>query len=88
MERRTEFLTAKQLADLLQVSEATIHRLRRRGRIPAIVLTKRLIRFHLRDVKAALGCGHLRSTEEEEPSAEQLSFADLFAEFEIKKHFR
>jgi len=88
MERRTEFLTAKQLAELLQVSEATIHRLRRQGRIPAIVLTKRLIRFHLRDVKAALGCGRSRSMEEGEPPAEQLSFADVFAEFEIKKHFR
>ncbi len=86
MERRAEFLTAKQLAELLQVSEATIHRLRRRGRIPAIVLTKRLIRFNLRDVKAALGCGRSRLAEEE-PLAEQLSFADVFAEFEIKKHF-
>ncbi|GBC78709.1 hypothetical protein HRbin08_02205 [bacterium HR08] len=82
MEKRTEFLTAKQLAELLQVSEATIHRLRRRGRIPAIVLTKRLIRFHLRDVKAALGCGRGRAAEEEEPpSAEQLSFDDVFAGF-------
>jgi len=81
MEKRTEFLTAKQLAELLQVSEATIHRLRRRGRIPAIVLTKRLIRFNLRDVKAALGCGRGRAAEEAPPSAEQLSFDDVFAGF-------
>lgn len=81
MEKRTEFLTAKQLAELLQVSEATVHRLRRSGRIPAIQLTRRLIRFHLRDVKIALGCGRGKIAEDEEPPARQLSFEDVFSGF-------
>lgn len=53
-ERRTDFLTARQLADVLQVSESTIHRLRRAGRIPAVLLTEKLIRFNLKDVSRAL----------------------------------
>jgi len=53
-ERRTEYLTANQLAAILQISEGTIHRLRRAGRIPAVMLTNRLIRFNLRDVQRAL----------------------------------
>jgi excisionase family DNA binding protein len=82
-EKRTDFLTARQLAEVLQVSESTIHRLRRSGRIPAIVLTGRLIRFNLRDVRSALksigrDVDSLRS--ESEPSP-QLSFDDLSANF-------
>lgn len=81
-ERKPEFLTARQLADILQVSEATIHRLRRQGRIPAIVLTQRLIRFNLKDVKAALGYTRPRREDEErEAESAQLSFDDLFAGF-------
>src|ERR1044072_596230 len=53
-EKRVEYLTAQQLAEVLQVSESTIHRLRRAGRIPAVALTDRLIRFNLRDVQKAL----------------------------------
>src|SRR5215208_5255266 len=53
-EKRVEYLTAHQLAEVLQVSESTIHRLRRAGRIPAVMLTDRLIRFNLRDVQKAL----------------------------------
>src|SRR5436853_5346293 len=86
-EKRVEYLTAQQLAEILQVSQSTIHRLRRAGRIPAVELTGRLIRFNLRDVQKALkamqaarphddGAPH----QEDEPTA-QLSFADLFAEF-------
>jgi len=78
--RRTEFLTARQLAEVLQVSQSTIHRLRRSGRIPAIMLTNRLIRFNLRDVKAALG-GGFKKSQEEEKDPDQLSFDDLFAGF-------
>lgn len=79
-ERKPEFLTARQLAEILQVSEATIHRLRRQGRIPAMVLTERLIRFNLKDVKAALGYTRPRQEDKESESA-QLSFEDLFAGF-------
>lgn len=86
-DRRAEYLTARQLAEVLQISEATIHRLRRTGRIPAVLLTDRLIRFNLRDVQKALrpqsaahpvdGSG---AEHEQEPSP-QLSFEDLTAEF-------
>jgi hypothetical protein len=89
-ERRPDFLTARQLAEALQISEATVHRLRRTGRIPALLLTDKLIRFNLRDVTRALRPkdGHARtdsgeeaaqSDEEESP---QLSFEDLFADFQ------
>jgi excisionase family DNA binding protein len=52
--KKTEYLTAKQLAQILQISESTIHKLRRTGKIPAVMLTERLIRFNLKDVKHAL----------------------------------
>jgi excisionase family DNA binding protein len=92
-EKRTEYLTAHQLAEVLQVSESTIHRLRRAGRIPAVELTDRLIRFNLRDVQKALRPTHAARSESgrsesgdgeaghaQEPSP-QLSFADLYADF-------
>jgi excisionase family DNA binding protein len=81
-EKRIEFLTAGQLAKFLQISEASVHRLRRQGRIPAVMLSPRLIRFNLREVRAALA-------EQEEPPkpritnrevGEQLAFDDLFNE--------
>src|SRR5688572_28656584 len=50
-DKRADYLTARQLAEVLQVSESTVHRLRRAGRIPAVMLTDRLIRFNLRDVQ-------------------------------------
>jgi excisionase family DNA binding protein len=53
-EKREEFLTARQLAGLLQVSESTVRRLAREGRIPSIRLTPRLMRFHLSSVLGAL----------------------------------
>jgi|SRR6185295_293340 len=87
-DKRVEYLTARQLAEVLQVSESTIHRLRRAGRIPALELTGRLIRFSLRDVQRALKAMQTarphedggESHHEDEPTA-QLSFDDLFAEF-------
>jgi excisionase family DNA binding protein len=86
-EKRVEYLTAQQLAAVLQVSESTVHRLRRAGRIPAIELTGRLIRFNLRDVQKALKAMQAARPHEDgephhddEPTA-QLSFDDLFAEF-------
>jgi len=80
--RRSEFLTAKQLAEILQISESTIHKLRRTGKIPAVVVTDRLIRFNLKDVKHALrsahtGSNHQEAIESNEPDP-QLSFEDLF----------
>src|SRR4028118_2370506 len=52
-DKREEFLTARQLAAILQVSESTVRRLAREGRIPAIRLTARLPRFHLQSVMHA-----------------------------------
>jgi excisionase family DNA binding protein len=84
-EKRTEYLTAHQLAEVLQVSESTIHRLRRAGRIPAVSLTDRLIRFNLREVQKALRSTHAvhdgEARGEQEPSP-QLSFDDLFPKFD------
>ena len=86
-EKRTEYLTAHQLADVLQVSESTIHRLRRAGRIPAIALTGRLIRFNLRDVQKALRAmqsavaANDGETAHDQPPSPQLTFDDLFADF-------
>ncbi|HXG65383.1 MAG TPA: helix-turn-helix domain-containing protein [Blastocatellia bacterium] len=85
-ERRTEFLTARQLAEVLQVSESTVHRLRRAGRIPAILVTDRIIRFNLRDVQKALRPTSVRAQTEggdgepEQERSPQLSFDDLFAD--------
>ena len=88
-DKRPDFLTARQLAEALQVSEATVHRLRRSGRIPALVLTDKLIRFNLRDVTRALRPkdGHSRDSGEEtgQPDEEgdpQLSFKDLYSDFQ------
>jgi len=81
-DKRGEYLTARQLADVLQISEATVHRLRRTGRIPAVVLTDRLIRFNLRDVQKALrpltaSQDHDREVAPEDQFNPQLSFDDL-----------
>jgi excisionase family DNA binding protein len=53
-EEREEFLTAKQLAKFLQVSESTVRRLAAKRRIPSVRLTPRIIRFHLDAVREAL----------------------------------
>jgi excisionase family DNA binding protein len=80
--KKTEYLTAKQLGQLLQISESTIHKLRRTGKIPAVMLTDRLIRFNLKDVKHALrpmqsNHQHSETAQQPEPSP-QLSFEDFF----------
>ena len=54
MEEREEFLTARQLAKILQVSESTVRRLALRRRIPSVRLTPHIIRFHLDAVREAL----------------------------------
>jgi excisionase family DNA binding protein len=79
--KKTEYLTAKQLAQILQISESTIHKLRRSGKIPAVMLTDRLIRFNLKDVKHALRPAQTNNHQQEpaqhpqEPSP-QLSLFD------------
>jgi excisionase family DNA binding protein len=83
-EKRIEFLTAAQLAEFLQISETSVHRLRRQGRIPAVKLTPRLIRFNLREVRAALAAQQELELERPRTNAqeigEQLAFDDLFME--------
>jgi excisionase family DNA binding protein len=80
-EQREEFLTARQLAHVLQVSESTVRRLAQTGRIPSIRLTSRLIRFHLPSVRDALDGTHRSRTSRHQTESEtdnlQLSFADL-----------
>jgi excisionase family DNA binding protein len=79
-EAREEFLTARQLAEVLQVSESTVRRLARDGRIPCVRLTPRLLRFNLKAVCRALdGTGtpsrsKRRHAEEAAGDDAQLSF--------------
>lgn len=76
---REEFLTARQLAAILQVSESTVRRLAQQGRIPSIRITPHIIRFHLKAVRQALdGSKHSRrNAGEQEVETVQLSFADI-----------
>ena len=83
-ETREEFLTARQLAAVLQVSESTVRRLAREGRIPSVRLTSRLIRFNLKAVFRALD-----GTAKPKPSGRhgakdghdaQLSFEELLSQ--------
>ena len=85
-EKRTDFLTARQLADHLQVSETTVHRMRRRGRIPFIRVTDRIVRFNLKDVRHALVRASAKRAEPEDlpDTSAQMEFADLLAEFEAQ----
>jgi excisionase family DNA binding protein len=81
MEEREEFLTAKQLAQFLQVSESTVRRLAAKRRIPSVRLTPRIIRFHLDAVREALDVPrhrirHGEFTEQVDDA--QLSFEDFF----------
>ena len=81
-DRREDFLTARQLAEVLQVSESTVRRLARTGRIPVVRLTPRLARYHLQAVMRALDGDKSRprprrngaAPPEDDP---QLSFEDL-----------
>ncbi len=80
MENREEFLTAAQLAEILQVSESTIYRLARKRRIPSVRLTPRIIRFHLDAVREALDVPRhriRRDLTDEYVDNSQLSFDDL-----------
>jgi len=77
---REEFLTAKQLAQILQVSESTVRRLAAKRRIPSVRLTPKIIRFHLDAVRDALDVPRYR-IRQGEPGERvddaQLSFEDL-----------
>jgi len=80
MTEREEFLTARQLAQILQVSEATVRRLARKRRIPSVRLTPHIIRFHLDAVREALDVPRyrIRHGEYSEPVDDaQLSFDDF-----------
>ena len=80
MEEREEFLTAKQLAQVLQVSESTVRRLAARRRIPSVRLTPHIIRFHLDAVRESLDVPRYRIRHgeyEERVDDAQLSFEDL-----------
>jgi excisionase family DNA binding protein len=80
MEEREEFLTAKQLAQVLQVSESTVRRLAAKRRIPSVRLTPRIIRFHLDAVRESLEVPRYRIRHgeyEERVDDAQLSFEDL-----------
>ena len=76
---REEFLTARQLAAILQVSESTVRRLAQQGRIPSVRITPHIIRFHLKAVRQALDGVKTsrRNAAEAEVESAQLSFADL-----------
>ena len=83
-EAREEFLTARQLAGLLQVSESTVRRLARGGRIPSVRLTPRLLRFNLKAVYKALdGDANApsrrprRHAEDDARDQAQLSFTEM-----------
>ena len=77
MSDREEFLTAKQLAEILQVSESTVRRLAARRRIPSVRLTPRIIRFHLDAVREALDVPRVSSQHHVHADDAQLSFEDL-----------
>lgn len=79
-QKREEFLTAQQLAQILQVSESTVRRLARQGRIPSVRITPHILRFHLKAVREALdGAKRPRrgAADGSEAESAQLSFADL-----------
>jgi len=72
---REEFLTAKQLAAYLQVSESTVRRLAAKRRIPSVRLTPRIIRFHLDAVRESLEVPRHRIQQSQPSCAEQISVA-------------
>jgi excisionase family DNA binding protein len=79
-EDREEFLTARQLAAFLQVSESTVRRLAAKRRIPSVRLTPRIIRFHLDAVREALDVPRYRICHgeySEKIDDAQMSFDDL-----------
>ncbi len=79
---RQDFLTARQLAAILQVSESTVRRLALAKRIPSMRLAPRILRFNLESVRHALeeNTRPRSRRNEEDGNARhdaQLSFSDL-----------
>lgn len=78
---RDEFVTARQLAAFLQVSESTVRRLAREGRIPSVRLTPRLLRFNIKAVCRALdNDSRPRQSKQPQDDAQddaQLTFAEM-----------
>ena len=79
MSDREEFLTAKQLAEILQVSETTVRRMAQKRRIPSVRLTPRIIRFHLDAVREALDVPRASHPHAVQTDDAQLSFEDLLS---------
>lgn len=81
IEEHEEFLTVRQLAEVLQVSESTVRRLAHQRRIPSIRLTPRLLRFNLNAVREVLDSSYRNRPRRPGPEPPvddaQLSFADL-----------
>jgi excisionase family DNA binding protein len=77
MPEKEEFLTARQLAEILQVSETTVRRLAKKRRIPCVHLSPRIIRFHLQAVREALDVPHRSQSHPLLQDDAQLSFDDL-----------
>lgn len=80
---RSDFLTARQLAAILQVSESTVRRLAQQGRIPSIRITPHIIRFNLQAVTGALdGTARTRAPRrtphDDAADDSQLTFPGLF----------
>jgi len=78
-DREERFLTAKQLAEILQVSESTVRRLAQKRRIPSVRLTARIIRFHLDAVREALDVAKGFQSHHLQTDDAQLSFEDLLS---------
>ena len=76
---REQFLTARQLAAILQVSESTVRRLAQKGRIPSVRITPHIIRFHLQAVREALDGTRpaRRHTADNHRDDAQLTFTDF-----------
>ena len=79
MTDREEFLTAKQLAEILQVSESTVYRMAQKRRIPSVHLTPRIIRFHLDAVREALDVPRTSAPKGVQIDDAQLSFDDVLS---------